>query len=69
MPLRDTATIRITIGDVNDQVPVFSLPVYTSRLPENSPAQQIQALRFVDGDTESDHTQSTLSIVSVSPQG
>lgn len=69
MPLRNTSTISITIGDVNDRVPQFQQASYTVRLPENSPPQQIQSLRYIDEDGLPENTESTLSIVSVTPQG
>ncbi|XP_028633766.1 protocadherin gamma-A7 isoform X4 [Grammomys surdaster] len=37
-PLRSgTASIRVTVVDVNDHTPVFSLPLYQATVPENVP--------------------------------
>ena len=68
-PLRNSSTVRITITDVNDQVPSFTQPLYSVRLPENAARQQILALRYVDQDTLDANTDSELSIESVVPQG
>lgn len=68
-PLRNMSSIRVTITDVNDQVPRFTEAEYTFRLPENAAAQQILTLRYDDEDTLPAHTQSRLSIMSVIPPG
>jgi hypothetical protein len=67
-PLRDVVPIRITINDVNDEAPTFSMPVYSTRLFENSQALQL-SLRYTDEDNLLPNTESNFTIMSVSPQG
>lgn len=67
VPLRNSATVRINIEDVNDQAPEFSESVYTVQLLENLPAGNILTFQYNDGDTDFLNTASMLRILSVQP--
>ena len=61
-PLRNRSVIRVTITDVNDQPPMFTMPSYLVSLQENSTAQQILFLNFTDEDDSFSHKISVLFI-------
>lgn len=37
-PRRTTITLLVEVTDINDNSPVFSQPIYTVNVPENTPA-------------------------------
>jgi len=50
-PKTDTATVRITVTDVNDCVPQFSKREYTAKIPENTkPGQLVLTVSASDND-------------------
>ncbi|TRY57827.1 hypothetical protein DNTS_022741, partial [Danionella cerebrum] len=56
-PRRTTITLLVEVTDINDNSPVFSLPVYTVNVPENTPAGTvILRLSAVDADLVSNVT-------------
>lgn len=40
-PRRTTLILQVEVIDINDNSPVFSEPVYTVNVPENSPARTV----------------------------
>ena len=67
-PLRNTSTVVVNITDLNDQAPIFSQPVYTVTLLENSSPGTILAFQYSDGDTLLQNTESMVQIISVDPE-
>ncbi|XP_015979605.2 protocadherin gamma-A7 isoform X7 [Rousettus aegyptiacus] len=50
-PRSGTASIQVTVADVNDNVPVFSLPQYQATVPENVPVgTRLLTVNAVDPD-------------------
>uniref|UniRef100_A0A8C1W4J9 Protocadherin-15 n=1 Tax=Cyprinus carpio TaxID=7962 RepID=A0A8C1W4J9_CYPCA len=56
-PRRSTITLLVEVTDINDNSPVFSQPIYTVNVPENTPAGTvILRLSAVDADLVSNVT-------------
>ncbi|XP_059421808.1 protocadherin-15a [Carassius carassius] len=56
-PRRTTITLLVEVTDINDNSPVFSQPIYTVNVPENTPAGTvILRLSAVDADLDSNVT-------------